>query len=106
MMQQEQTQVRDEPIAEAVIAEAARVVEIEQPGALRRAWRGWLRFAEILGVIQMTIILSLVYWTLVMITAVFLKLFADPLALRRSHRNLWVRRQDAPDVLESMRRQF
>ena len=105
-MQQEQTRVSDEPIAEAIIAEHARPARIEQPGVLRRAWRGWLRFAEILGAVQMFIILSLVYWTLVMITAAFLKLFADPLALRRSHRNLWVRRQDAPDILDSMRRQF
>lgn len=105
-MQQEQTQVSDEPIAEAVIAERARPAGMEQPGALRRAWQGWLRFAEILGTVQMFIILSLVYWTMVMIMAAFLKLFADPLALRRSHRNLWVRHQDVPDVLESMRRQF
>ncbi len=96
----------DEPIAKPVVGESARVAEIEQPNTLRRAWKCWLRFAEILGAFQMLIILSLVYWTMVMVMAVFLKLFADPLALRFSHRNLWVRRNDEADILESMRRQF
>ena len=105
-MQREQTRVSDEPVAEAAIAEDAHPAGMEQPSALRRAWKGWLRFAEILGAFQMLIILSLLYWTMVMIMAVFLKLLADPLALRSSHRNLWVRRQDAADILESMRRQF
>ncbi len=105
-MQQEQIRVSDEPVAKAIVGASALAAEIEQPSALRKAWRGWLRFAEILGAVQMTIILSLVYWTLVMIMAVFLKPLADPLALRRSHRNLWVRREDAADVMESMKRQF
>lgn len=96
----------DKPVAKAVVGASALTAEIDQPSPLRKAWRGWLRVAEILGDVQMTIIISLVYWTLVMITAVFLKLLSDPLALRLSHRNLWVRRNDEADILESMRRQF
>ena len=105
-MQQEQTRVSDEPVAEAAIAVGAGHAGMTHTSALRRAWKGWLWFAELLGAVQILIIVSLGYWTLVMIMAVFLKLLADPLALRSSHRNLWVRRQDAADILVSMRRQF
>ncbi len=106
MIRQEQTRASDDSIAGAAIAPDVRPHEARQPGALRRAWRGWLRFAEIIGTAQMVIILSLVYWTLLAIMALFLKLLADPLALRRSHRSLWAHRQNAPDILDAMRRQF
>ena len=47
----------------------------------RRAWARWLRFAEIVGTVQMVIILTLVYWTVVAATAIPCKILADPLGL-------------------------
>ena len=48
-MQQEQTRVSDEPVAEAAIAEDAHPAGMQQPSALRRAWHGWARTAKLGG---------------------------------------------------------
>ncbi len=50
---------------------------------LKRMWRGWLRLVEVLGTVQMVILLSIVYWTLLAVTALPHRLLADPLSLRR-----------------------
>jgi hypothetical protein len=70
---------------------------------LRKVWKGWLKFAEVFGNIQMTILLSLIYWVMVPIVAVPFKLLADPLALRRSRR--WVARNPESIGIDSMRKQ-
>jgi hypothetical protein len=72
---------------------------------MRLAWRRWLRFAEVLGNIQMILILSLVYWSFLAVIALPFKLLADPLAMRRSHRARWVSRRPLSNVLESMRKE-
>ena len=72
---------------------------------LKGVWRRWLKFAEILGNIQMIIILTIIYWILVSVTAIPYKLFTDRLGLRRSGTYRWVSRGPVPDVLEAMRRQ-
>ena len=68
-------------------------------------WKRWLKFAEILGNVQMIFLLSLIYWTFVLFLALPFKLLADPLALRRLARPRWILRQPIPSILESMRRQ-
>lgn len=71
---------------------------------LGKIWRGWIRFATVLGNVQMVLLLSLVYWTIVAVTAIPMRLLSDPLALRRSNRG-WVKRQPNAATLESMKRQ-
>jgi len=73
--------------------------------ALGVGWRKWLQFAEILGNIQLFILFSLVYWSLVPLVAIPFKLYADPLAFKRIHSVFWVSCRPVPDSLESMRRQ-
>ena len=70
---------------------------------LTSVWRGWLKFAEVFGNIQMTVLLSLIYWIMLPIVAVPFKLLADPLALRRSRR--WVTRNPESIGIDSMRKQ-
>ena len=65
----------------------------------------WLKFAEIIGNVQLFILLSLVYWALLPLIAVPFKLLADPLALKRFPSGLWVSRLPSPQTLESMRKQ-
>ena len=72
---------------------------------LATAGRGWLRFAEILGNIQITILLSLLYWTMFMILAIPYKVFTDRLVLRNSGRVQWINRIQGTDRLDSMRKQ-
>ena len=72
---------------------------------LARAWRLWIKFAEVLGNVQMIILLSVIYWTFVAVIAITFKLLSDPLALRRSSGPRWVTRRSPADFLESMRKQ-
>ena len=77
---------------------------------LRKLGRGWLKFAEILGNIQMVLILSIVYWVMVLILALPLKLLRDPLTLKGPRPGGWVKRIPATGelesgILESMRKQ-
>ena len=74
-------------------------------GILRQAWRRWLKFAELLGNIQMMVLLSLVYWFMFTLVAVPFRLLSDPLALRHPSRARWVSRAPISHVLDSMRRQ-
>lgn len=69
------------------------------------AWRRWLRIAEVLGNIQLTIFLSLIYWTFLMVIAVPFKLLADPLTIRHSRNRGWIQRHPPADIFESMKKQ-
>ena len=71
----------------------------------RRAWRRWIRFAEIVGTIQMVIVLSVIYWTIFALIALPFKVLADPLQLRRRQRLRWIHREPTPLTVEWMRRQ-
>lgn len=73
---------------------------------LKGAWRGWLRFAEILGTFQMMVVLSLIYWIVLPIIAVPFKLLADPLVQRRPNRPTWVERDNVSPTLDTMRKQY
>ena len=72
---------------------------------LGTVWRLWLKFAQILGTVQMTILLSLIYWTIFLIIAIPFKFLADPLSLRNPGRSRWVSRTPDPNILDSMRSQ-
>lgn len=78
----------------------------KQPSIFKTAWRGWLRFADVLGTFQMMVILSIIYWTLVPIIAIPLKLFSDPLALRRSGGPKWVEHHSSTQTLDEMTKQY
>ena len=68
-------------------------------------WRRWLKLAEILGNVQMIVLLSLIYWTLLFMVAVPFKVLADPLALRGPASVHWVPRPPESNRLDSMKKQ-
>ena len=68
-------------------------------------WKYWVKFAEILGNIQMVILLTVIYWTMMLIIAVPFKIFADPLHLKKGKPVDWIMKESVTDDLESMRRQ-
>ncbi len=73
---------------------------------LKAAWRGWLKFAHILGTIQMVVVLSLIYYTMVAIMAIPFKLLADPLTLKRTNRGKWIEREPVSHTLDTMKNQY
>lgn len=70
----------------------------------RRVWNHWLKFAEIVGTIQMVIILTLLYWTVLALTAIPFRVFADPLGLKRPQG--WVQCGEEGSDLDSMKNQY
>ena len=72
---------------------------------LTNAWRRWIKLAEILGNIQMFIILSLIYWTIFAVVAIPIKFFTDPLVLKRPDRASWISKEPVANVHEFMKRQ-
>ena len=80
--------------------------EAPRPSFFRRLWNGWLRIAEKIGTVQMVIVLTLIYWTMITIMAIPFRFLSDPLALKKASRPKWIPRTQPDDVLASMRRQF
>ena len=87
-------------------AEAHTDHEVRRPSLTRRIWNRWLKIAEAIGTVQMVIILTLVYWTMITVMAIPFRFLSDPLVLKRSSRPRWVKRTQPSDVLKNMRRQF
>ena len=72
---------------------------------LAKLWKRWLRIAEIVGNVQMYLILTIVYWTMLAVVAVPIRFLDDPLSIRRPDRAGWIPRQIPASILESMKKQ-
>lgn len=70
---------------------------------LKKVWHGWLKLVEVLGTVQMVVLLTVIYWTLLAVTAVPHRLLADPLSLRSPV--AWRPRAN-PQPRPDMRRQY
>ena len=68
-------------------------------------WRKWIALATILGNIQMIVLLSIVYWVMVSMLALPLKLLSDPLGMRKSHGARWLKRPPQDHMIDSMKKQ-
>jgi hypothetical protein len=77
-------------------------------GILRRVWAGWKAFAHILGKIQTTILLTLVYCVAIGPISLLGRLLRrDLLALRRSgNASYWVQLPQITSDTERARKQF
>ena len=71
----------------------------------KNIWKIWIKTAEIIGNIQMAMILTLIYWTMMLAIALPFKLFSDPLSLKKGRTTKWITRDNQVNDLESMRRQ-
>ena len=73
---------------------------------LKNIWRRWLRVAEVIGTVQMIVVLSMIYWVLIPALALPFKLLADPLAKKGPGGARWVQRPVTSNIFESMKRQY
>ncbi len=71
-----------------------------------KIWKKWIRIAEIIGTVQMTLILTIVYFSFVGIMYLPFKLLSDPLRMKSIYKTNWRERTKVPDVLESMKNQY
>ena len=72
---------------------------------LKAGWRLWMRFAQIMGNFQMTVLLSIIYFTLMFLVAAPFRLLSDKLALKSPDHSRWIARSEVKDKMESMRKQ-
>jgi len=59
----------------------------------------------VIGNFQLTLFLTIIYWSFLLIIAVPFKIFSDPLGFRRKNRGRWIERREEADILDSMKRQ-
>lgn len=73
---------------------------------LRALWKGWLRIARAIGTLNTIVLLTILYWLVVVPLGLILRLLGqDPLRVRRgSETTLW--HEKRPLHLDSLHRQF
>jgi hypothetical protein len=73
---------------------------------LRAPWKGWLRVARAIGTLNTILLLTIVYWLVVVPLGVVLQLLgSDPLRLRRvSGPTLW--HEKRPVNMDSLHKRF
>lgn len=74
--------------------------------ALRRLWKWWRQFAELVGNFQARLLLTALYFVLLAPVALPLRAFRDPLRRRPKGASLWLQRPDRLASLDSARRQY
>ena len=71
----------------------------------KRCWNAFVAVAKRIGQVQAWLILSVLYFVLMAPVALFFKLTADPLRLRRGRQSAWCQRFQPPDWLEWAKQQ-
>jgi len=71
---------------------------------VKRVWRIWSRGVRIFGTALMFIVLTIVYWTIVPVIWLPLRIFSDPLSLKAKSAE-WIRSEKRPEGLDWMKRQ-
>ncbi len=74
---------------------------------LKRLWNWWKPIAEKIGNFQARIILSVFYFIFVTPIALGVKLFSDPLRMKKSNQGSWlISREAREDSIEEAEKQF
>ena len=74
---------------------------------LTRLWTRWKRFAQKIGDFQARVILTILYYIVLGLAGVFVRLLRDPLHMKRQPRaSAWVPKPLEHVNLETARRQF
>lgn len=71
---------------------------------IKRAWRIWSRGVRIFGTALMFSVLTIVYWTIIPLIWLPLRIFSDPLSLKAKSAG-WIRSENRPEGLDWMKRQ-
>ncbi len=72
---------------------------------LQKAWKIWKRFGELVGNLLARLVLTVFYFTLFVPFAIGLRLFGDPLQIKRVPALSWQGRETPVDDLTSARKQ-
>lgn len=79
----------------------------QHTGGLRRWWKAWKAFAAEMGNFQGRTLLAFFYFFIITPFGIPVRLFGDPLGLRRSEgSSFWIEQQPVSQTLEKARDQF
>ncbi len=68
---------------------------VPKQGFFRRLWEGWKKIAQIIGDFNARVILTLFYFILLCPFALMLKLFTDPLEIKKKKKHVgWHNREE------------
>ena len=81
-----------------------QVTEVNILRVLKTTWKHWVKLGEKLGTFQIIVFLSIAYWTIGLISAILVKLFSDPLTLKKNSGH-WKTHHPPSNILEYMRKQ-
>jgi hypothetical protein len=71
----------------------------------RRAWDRWVKIAQIIGTVQMMIILTVLFWVAVAPLGIALRLVSDPLLIKKPANSNWRLRETPSGGFEFFKRQ-
>lgn len=69
-------------------------------------WKRWIKIAELIGTINMMIVLSIVYLAIIPIMAIPVKIINDPLNLKSTSKPKWINRNQELITIENLRNQY
>jgi len=72
---------------------------------LRKAWNAWKRVAQKIGNFQARVLLTIIYASLILPFGLLIRLFADPLRVRRRPEE-WIEHPDIACDMTTARRQW
>jgi hypothetical protein len=72
---------------------------------LKRIWEAWKRIAQKIGNFQARVLLTVIYSVLVLPFGLAVRLFSDPLRIKRRP-EAWLDHGDDPNTMEWARRQW
>jgi len=72
----------------------------------RRAWEGWKKIAHVIGVWNTRIIMSVLYFIIILPAGLIFRQISDPLRLRQPQNSNWIPLPPQKHNLESARNQF
>ena len=81
--------------------------DVEKQSLPRRLWQGWKRVARKIGDFNARVILTIFYFILLMPFALLVRLFTDPLEIKKKAHKGWHPREQKDDIplLERAERQ-
>ena len=69
-------------------------------------WKRWIKIAELIGTINMMIVLTIIYLVIIPIMAIPVKIINDPLKLKSTSTPKWINRSQELFTIEKLRNQY
>ena len=90
----------------AVVVTPVETTASATPSLLGRVLEHWKKAAHAIGVVQTRLMMFAIYLGIVLPTGILMRLFRDPLHLRRPKQGNWTPVHQEKPSLETARRQF